>query len=329
VSVEVDVSAMGPRQVKGLICACLLTLAPAGANAQAPPPGAPGPIPGKAAAFEGPDRSPDGLELSRFTVSSPLFGIRVGSTLYVAFALKNATDRLVRLGGGGPSLAVRIEAGGKEEQRTLQPQRSATDLNPGHTTMFTFTVKPDLVGKWHVSPVYEIGGHAGPARWHELEFDVAAPQEGGLLSSRITRTVRPPARHETLLGICSDSGTLPHGLSVHITVEGLQPPRVGDTLKVKFTYQNLWVDRPALFGRKGVFVAARHSPKGKLDQGRRDFGHQLPYVVLRAYSPTRTIAFEDSLLVDAPGTWVFWPSFEIDGSEAPERWCAVSLDVEE
>jgi hypothetical protein len=285
------------------------------------------------ALFEGPDVSPAGLELSRFTVWSTVFKVhRVAQQVVVTYSLKNTTKAPILFEGGSPALAIRLKSGGREEQRTLVPRRQVPELPPGYRELLQFEIRPDVAGQWHVSPAFVVGGRPAPARWHELTFDVEAAQERPArpaVAQQPTPDPTPRQRIETLLGRCGDPGTLPHGLATTIWVRGRVSPRVGDTLKVRFTYQNLFTDKPALFGGKGVFTAVRVTPKGKAEPQRRDFGHQLPFVVLRAYSPTRTIELEESLLVDEAGTWVFWPSFEIDGAEAPERRCAVSVEVEE
>jgi hypothetical protein len=186
-----------------------------------------------------------------------------------------------------------------------------------------------VAGTWHLSPTYDVPGGKSPVRWHELKVEVAAtpgwvpPQKDQALQPRPT-----PERRETLLGHCADSGSLPHGLAVDIHVRGPEPTRVGDKLIVNLRYQNLLRGKPVLFGRKGVFVAARHSATVGATQKPRDFGYQLPYIALRADS--QSIEGDASLIVDAAGAWVFWPSFELeDGQGAPERWCAVSVQVEE
>jgi hypothetical protein len=326
-SEEVPVSHGTIGRLEAFACLSLLALWASSGGAQAPP--APTPRP-PTAFFEGPDVSPNGLELSRFTVWSKILKVhRVGQQVVVTYSLKNTTPARIHFEGDGLALAVRVKSTGREEQRTVLPSRQVTELPPGYRELVQFAIRPDVMGKWHVSPVFVVGGRSAPSRWHELTFDVEAAPERPPVARQPIAAPRPPERIETLLGRCGDPGTLPHGLAATIWVRGRTSPRVGDTLKVQFTYQNLFPDQPALFGRKGVFAAILFTPKGKTEAQRRDFGHQLPFVVLRAYSPTRTIEFEESLLVDGAGTWVFWPSFEIDGAEAPERWCAVSVEVEE
>jgi hypothetical protein len=283
--------------------------------------------------FDGPERSPDGLELTAYDLSTMDLPASTGQTLYTSFTLTNVTAAPIRLGPGGMALAARIVTGGREEPRRIGARHANATIEPGGYLFFTWVGLIDAAGKWQLSPTYDVvGGHC-PARWHELSFDVAAtpgwvsPQQEREELERLHARVYE--RRETLLAHCSDGGTLPHGLNVAIHVRGLSKPRVGDKLKAHVMYQNMRRDSPVLFGPKGVFVAARFTPKGTTTPQTRDFGHQYPYVVLRVYSPTMSITVEPQVTVDGAGTWELWPSFEIDGQEAPEHWCAVKVEVEE
>lgn len=328
-SAEVQVTLVRRRVVAGLVCACVLVAAPhAGAEGGAKPQS--NTLGTILASFEGPDRSPEGVQLTRFRVSSMRTPVGTGGDLMVEYTLTNLSADPIRVGANGLALAARIVAGGKEDARTLPSKNAGKVVLPGRSVGYTAVFGVDVAGTWHVAPVYDVEGHKAPARWHELSFDVVdTPGWEPLERRRAEAERRTAQRREVQLGDCGDPGTLPHGLAVEFHVRGLKPLRVGDELAIRWRYQNLLIDKPALFGPKGAFVAVKHARKGESAQRRPDLGQQFAHGVLRTYSPTRSLEAEARLVVDAPGTWVLWPSFQIEGDEAPERWCAVSVEVEE
>lgn len=248
--------------------------------------------------FPGPDRSPEGLELTDFAVRVVGRTPHVGSIAKVEFKLTNVSGHSVVLGEKGVFLSVRWGRKDEEAGRDRGFVKGSATLEPGRVIKFFELVELDQAGAWRFWPAYQHQRGFGPARWHELEIEV-----------------EEPVREERRLAYCADVDTLPHGVALlGFTVFGPDPLRVGDEVTIEYHLQNR-TPQPLPFGKGGVWVVARNRDK------ERAFGHQLAGEVLRPNRPDKVLAVEARTRIDSAGEWVFRPAFDVPDRTSPPGWC--------
>lgn len=151
------------------------------------------------------------------------------------------------------------------------------------------------------------------------EFDTARTFNGG-------PDTAVPARAEN---ICYYAGpdTSPDSLQLtDFTVVGQTPLRVGDTINVAFKLTNL-AGQDVNLGQKSVFVAAT-------DPNNNDASFGFTYPVRGIFAARQTLSIQVSRVLDKPGTWVVWPSYQLApvargaAKLGPYKWHACSLTVQ-
>jgi hypothetical protein len=118
--------------------------------------------------------------------------------------------------------------------------------------------------------------------------------------------------------------TAPETTSDHIRLTGLSasvrnnPPRVGDTVTVKYSLTNAGAGPAQL---EYTFVGARGPEGGHADA--EDGNEQ------RAMQPDETIQADGKVFLDKAGTWTLWPCYVLAGDRfCPDKWKAFSILVE-
>jgi hypothetical protein len=118
--------------------------------------------------------------------------------------------------------------------------------------------------------------------------------------------------------------TAPETTSDHIRLTGLSasvrnnPPRVGDTVTVKYSLTNVGAGAAQL---EYTFVGARGPEGGHADA--EDGNEQ------RAMQPDETIQADGKVFLDKAGTWTLWPCYVLAGDRfCPDKWKAFSILVE-
>jgi hypothetical protein len=94
------------------------------------------------------------------------------------------------------------------------------------------------------------------------------------------------------------------------------PPRVGDTVVVRYTLTNVSVEPIALAG--GLYVGAREQSE------HRDTD---PTNVGTVLSPGDSVDATAQIKVTGPGQWRFWPCYATASSTCPDEWKAFSVQV--
>lgn len=115
--------------------------------------------------YAGPDVSPDGVELTRFSLEGPE-SPRVGDTLTVQFTFRNTTRSEMRFSPYGILVGCR-----DPENKNRDFGHKEMSLKPGESYRFQATIKVDKAGVWHFWPGYYLG-HWGPYKWHEIIIEV-------------------------------------------------------------------------------------------------------------------------------------------------------------
>jgi hypothetical protein len=252
--------------------------------------------------FPGPDRSPDGLALSDFTVSARADKPEVGEFAQVRFKLTNVSGQALQLGGKGIFVAVHRRLAAEDLGREERATKKGALLKPGEVVSMWALVSLDHAGTWSLWPAYETPRHAGPERWHEVTFEVVEAK----------REVRR-------LGYCSDVEKLPAGIALlGFTVFGPEGLRVGDEVTIEYHLQNRR-QQPITFDAGGVYAVAG------LNDKERAFGHQLGGSALAPDRPDKVLAVEATLRIDAPGQWRFRPAFDARGQSSPAGWCQATV----
>lgn len=100
------------------------------------------------------------------------------------------------------------------------------------------------------------------------------------------------------------------------------PAHVGDTIAVEMTLVNNSGHSITFHPDFGVFVGCRWNSTS--DANNRDFGHDYKGYTIGTGRPVHIYA---QRVVDAAGTWRFWPAFNIDGHWGPFRWQEQTLEV--
>jgi hypothetical protein len=117
--------------------------------------------------------------------------------------------------------------------------------------------------------------------------------------------------------------TLPNGLQlVRFEVRAPEPAVAGGTVTVEFTLKNE-SSAPMRFDPEvGIFVGARVNSTS--NENNRDFGHGQKGLVL---APGREVSVRAARMLDAAGTWRFWPAFRMNGQWGPFRWMEKTVEV--
>ena len=97
---------------------------------------------------------------------------------------------------------------------------------------------------------------------------------------------------------------------------------VGATVKVSFVLTNTTAQPIAFSPEFGVFMGARWDSTS--DANNRDFGHRYKGTVLQ---PGARVTMKASRRLDAPGTWRFWPAYNVNGHWGPFRWNEIVVQV--
>jgi hypothetical protein len=87
---------------------------------------------------------------------------------------------------------------------------------------------------------------------------------------------------------------------------------------VVFKLTNTTDDDITFHSQYGVFVGAR------CDNQNKDFGHSHKG---RTISPGGYVNMKASGRFDRPGTWTFWPAYNINGSWGPFKWNAITVNI--
>jgi TIR domain len=96
-------------------------------------------------------------------------------------------------------------------------------------------------------------------------------------------------------------------------------PQVGDTMTVSYTLTNVGEQDVEMVG---TFVAARNPDDDNLDTDYSNNGSVL--------APGESVDTEVEVPLDSPGTWYFWPCYELaDGSLCPDEWQRFSVTATE
>jgi hypothetical protein len=133
----------------------------------------------------------------------------------------------------------------------------------------------------------------------------------------------------SLLTVLAGGGTaclaqaLPNGLELaRFEVRASEPAVAGSTVNVEITLKNLSAAPMRFDAGAGIFVGARINSTS--DANNRDFGHAHQGLIL---APGRETTLRASRLLDAAGTWRFWPAFRLNGQWGPFRWMEKTLEV--
>jgi hypothetical protein len=130
------------------------------------------PLVGRAADAEG-LVSPEGLRLDGFSVSRTQAG--VGDVVTVSFSLTNTTNHDIAFSSRyGVFVGARLDSAGEANSRDFGHAFHGRILRPGERIDFRSVKELDEAGEWRLWPAYNIHGHWGPFRWHEILVGVTA-----------------------------------------------------------------------------------------------------------------------------------------------------------
>jgi hypothetical protein len=95
-------------------------------------------------------------------------------------------------------------------------------------------------------------------------------------------------------------------------------PEVGDRIEIDFSLKNVGSEPVTL---DETFIAARDP-----DDGNQDFGSENEGQV---FAPGDVLEISRSVVVDAPGTWKFWPCYSLSARPegCPDRWRSFDVFV--
>ncbi len=128
-----------------------------------------------AAEYAGPDTSPDGLQLSYFSVRGAQTPAQVGDNVKVSYKLKNVTQRTIVLSSRyGAFVGARWNSTTDANNRDFGHQYKGKKLKPDEEININAQFKFTKAGTWRFWPAYSIKGKWGPFRWHEIVVDVVA-----------------------------------------------------------------------------------------------------------------------------------------------------------
>lgn len=115
--------------------------------------------------------SRDGLKLIDFKVSQTQ--ITVGDSVTVTFTLKNVTDQPIEINPRfGVFVGARWNSTTDDNNRDFGHRYKGKVLQPGTEIVFLAVKKLYEAGIWRLWPAYNVHGHWGPFRWHEIVVNV-------------------------------------------------------------------------------------------------------------------------------------------------------------
>jgi hypothetical protein len=90
-----------------------------------------------------------------------------------------------------------------------------------------------------------------------------------------------------------------------------KPVRVGDRIRIQFSLKNVGVNPVTL---QETFIGARNP-----DRTNKDFGEDN---VGRVFAPGDVMEISRTIVLDARGTWTFWPCYNLRTGDAycPDEW---------
>lgn len=142
------------------------------------------------------------------------------------------------------------------------------------------------------------------------------------------------------IGISAAGSVSPHGLELSgFTVDKLEgtgpvpitgPIPVNSEIQVRFILCNVTQHVITISPEYGIFVGARWN--STTDANNRDFGHAWKGKQLSPGSPGdpgagRCVKFIATKILNAPGTWRFWPAYNVNGQWGPFRWNEKVIEV--
>jgi hypothetical protein len=151
----------------------------------------------------------------------------------------------------------------------------------------------------------------------------AGSAQRGLTVAGSAPRAAPPAG-QTVLFSEEESTVSTDGIEVSglLAAGERKPPVVGDRIEIQFSLENVGSGAVTF---EETFIGARNAAWGN-----KDFGHENTGVVA---SPGKAVRVSRSIVVDAPGTWEFWPCYSLrDRGEVtfcPDEWRAFQLLVRE
>ncbi len=256
--------------------------------------------------------SPDGLQLSSFEVSPTQ--ARVGDSVTVAFVLTNTSGHPIVISPEfGVFVGARWNSTSDANNRDFGHTDKGKKLSPGSRIVFRATRQLDAAGVWRFWPAYNVNGHWGPFRWHEIVVRAT--------DSAVVPAVPPPPSHP------STGGSHAQNISrdgLQLTNFSVTPTQVqaGDKVTVTFTLTNT-TSHPITISREyGIFVGARVNSTS--DANNRDFGHRDKGRVLQ---PGHAMTMNATKKLDEAGTWRFWPAYNVNGHWGPFRWNEIVVEA--
>lgn len=100
------------------------------------------------------------------------------------------------------------------------------------------------------------------------------------------------------------------------------PTYVNSPIEVRFTLKNVSNQSIQFSPVYGVFVGARCYTATQ--EKEKDFGHQYKGTVI---NPGQSITFTATKNLDAVGTWMIWPAYNVNGQWGPYKWNANYIEV--
>ncbi len=130
-----------------------------------------------------------------------------------------------------------------------------------------------------------------------------------------------------LSGSSESGGELYSDSEAHVSPEGIEvsdlratadhdPAEVGDEIQVDFSLKNVGSE-PVRFDE--TFVGTR-DPSG----AHEDFANENQGEVL---DPDEVLEISRTRVLDAPGTWEFWPCYTLPRGECPDEWQSFQVSV--
>ncbi len=190
-------------------------------------------------------------------------------------------------------------------------------------------------------PVAEAETGAGPARSERAPGDRAAEERERPATARPSRgrsrlvialavivlAVGVGVAAVILSGSSESGGELYSDSEAHVSPEGIEvsdlratadhdPAEVGDEIQVDFSLKNVGSE-PVRFDE--TFVGTR-DPSG----AHEDFANENQGEVL---DPDEVLEISRTRVLDAPGTWEFWPCYTLPRGECPDEWQSFQVSV--
>jgi len=122
--------------------------------------------------FAGPDRLPNGLELTNFTVQGPT-PLKTGNQVLVTFRLTNKGETQIQLDSRyGAFVGCRWNSTSDQNNRDFGHAYKGKVLMPSVSIVVQARVTVANAGTWRFWPAFHAGGNWGPFRWHEIVVQV-------------------------------------------------------------------------------------------------------------------------------------------------------------